>query len=68
MVQLSVPPPVLDTFTVCAAGFAPPAVPVNDRVAGATASTGVGGFTVSVTATVFGEPVAPVAVTVTVPV
>ena len=59
------PPPVFETFTVCAAGFAPPAVAVNDT-RGRTANTGVAGFTVSVTATVFGEPVAPAAVTVTV--
>ena len=58
-VQFNVPPPVFDTFTVCAAGLAPPAVAVNDRLAGATANTGDAGFTVSVTSTVFGEPVAP---------
>ena len=54
---LSVPPPVFDTFTVWAAGFAPPAVAVNERLAGA--SPPAAGFTVSVMATVFGEPVAP---------
>ncbi len=43
-------------------------MPVNDRVVGATVSTGVAGFTVSVTGIVLGEPLAPVAVTVTVPV
>ena len=48
-----------------AAGDAPPAVPLNDSVAGVTDSAGgVGGSTVNVTATVFGEPVAPAAVTV----
>ncbi len=67
-VQLRVPPPVFDTLTLCAAGFAPPAVAVKLRLAGVMARTGVAGFTVSVTATVFGEPLAPVAVTVTVPV
>jgi hypothetical protein len=41
---------------------------VNDNDAGDTANTGEAGFTVSVTATVFGDPVAPGAVTVTVPV
>ena len=40
-------------------------VALNDRLAGATASTGVAGFTVNVTSTVLGEPVAPAAVTVT---
>ena len=38
---------------------------MNDRLAGATANTGVAGFTVNVTSTVFGEPVAPAAVMVT---
>ena len=64
-VKLSEPPPLLLTLTVCAAGFAAPAVIVNDSVLGETASTGVAGLTVSVTGTVFGEPVAPAAVTVT---
>ena len=45
-VKLSEPPPLFVTFTVCAAGFAPPAVAVNDRLAGETASTGVGGIDV----------------------
>ena len=57
---------MFDTFTVWAAGLAAPAVPVNDRVVGATVRTGVAGFTVSVTGIVLGEPLAPVAVTVTV--
>ena len=67
-VKLSDPPPVFVTFTVCAAGFAPPWVALNARLVGATDSTGVAGFTVSVTATVFGEPEAPAALIVTVPV
>lgn len=32
-VQLSVPPPVFVMFTVCAAGFVPPAVELNVRLA-----------------------------------
>ena len=64
-VKLRLPPPEFVTFTVWAAGFVPPWVPLKVRLAGATASTGVAGFTVSVTSTVLGEPVAPAAVTVT---
>ena len=65
-VTSSVPPPVLVTATVLAAGLVPPAVAVKARVVGETDSAGgVGGLTVSVTVIVFGEPVAPVAVTVT---
>ena len=61
----SVPPPVLVTATVLAAGLVPPAVAVKASVVGETESAGgVGGLTVSVTVIVFGEPVAPVAVTV----
>ena len=56
------------TFTVCAAGLAPPWVALNARLVGATDNTGVAGFTVRDTATVFGEPDAPAAVMVTVPV
>ena len=56
------------TVGLTALGLAPPAVALNERVDGDTASTGLAGFTVSVTATVFGDPLAPVAVTVTVPV
>ena len=52
------------TLTVCAAGLAPPCVALNARLVGATESTGVAGFTVRDTATVFGEPEAPAAVTV----
>jgi hypothetical protein len=63
-VQLSVPPPEFETFTVWAAGLDAPAVPANDRLVGDTASTGVAGFTVSVTGIVLGDPEAPVAVTV----
>ena len=62
-VKLSEPPPEFVTFTVCAAGFAPPWVPLNARLVGATERAGPG-LTVSVTSTVFGEPEAPAAVTV----
>ena len=64
-VQSIDPPPVFETANVLAAGDAPPAVPLNDSVAGVTDSAGgVGGSTVNVTATVFGEPVAPADATV----
>src|SRR6185312_13919325 len=39
-VQLSVPPPALDTLSVLAAGLAPSCVPLNDRLAGLTARVG----------------------------
>jgi hypothetical protein len=61
-VQVIVPPPVLATVSVLAAGSAPPAVALNARLAGVTDNTGGGGSTVSVTATVFDEP-APAIVT-----
>src|SRR4051794_24647441 len=65
-VTSGVPPPVLVPATVLAAGLVPPAVAVKASVVGETESAGgVGGLTVSVTVIVFGEPVAPVAVTVT---
>ena len=64
-VKLSVPPPVLLTATSLEAGLAPPSGAVNVRLAGETASTGGGGSTVNVTGTVFGEPIAPGAPTVT---
>src|SRR3954463_12364592 len=65
-VTSSVPPPVLVTATVLAAGLVPPAAAVKASVVGETDSAGgVGGSTVKVTGIVFGEPVAPVAVTVT---
>ncbi len=54
--QLIVPPPVFVTSKLCADGFAPPWVAVNDMVVLDTASTGGAGFTVSATSTVFGEP------------
>src|SRR5690349_17993811 len=64
-VTSSVPPPVLLTATVLAAGLVPPAVPVKASVVGETdRAGGVGALTVSVTVIVFGEPVAPVAATV----
>ena len=56
---------MLVTSKLCADGFAPPWVAVNDMVVRDTASTGGAGFTVSATSTVLGEPVAPAAVTVT---
>src|SRR3954452_1184392 len=65
-VNVSVPDPLFVTLTVCVPGFAPPWAAENASVAGATASVG-GGVTVSVTGMVFGEPVAPEAVTVTLP-
>ena len=56
---------MLLTDTVLAAGSVPPTVAVNASVAGVTDSTGGGGgSTVSVTVTVFGEPVAPGAASV----
>ena len=56
---------MLVTATVLAAGLAPPTVAVKARLAGETDSAGGGGgSTVSVTGIVFGEPVAPAAVTV----
>ena len=39
-VQLMLPPPVLLTDSVLAAGFGPPAVPLNDRLVGLTDSDG----------------------------
>src|SRR5258708_2685950 len=64
-VQLIEPEPVFETLTVLAAGSVPPTVAVNASVAGVTDSTGGGGgSTVSVTVTVFGEPVAPAAASV----
>ena len=60
-----VPPPVLATASVLAAGFAPPCGAVNDRLDGVTDSAGVGGATVSVTGIAWGAP-APGAVMVTV--
>ena len=39
-VQFSVPPPALLTDSVLAAGLAPPAVALNDRLAGVTDSAG----------------------------
>src|SRR5256885_1055655 len=65
-VTSSVPPPLLVTATVLAAGLGAPAVAVKARLEGVTDSAGgVGGSTVRVTGMVFGEPVAPDAVTVT---
>jgi hypothetical protein len=52
-VKFNVPPPEFVTLTACAAGFAPPAVALNARLAGATESVGPG-LTTSVTSTVFG--------------
>jgi hypothetical protein len=59
------PPPVLLTDSVLAAGLEPPAVALNDRLDGVTESAGgTGASSVNVTGIVFGEPSAPVAVTV----
>src|SRR3954451_12875682 len=64
-VQLIEPEPVFETLTVLVAGLLPPTVAVNASVAGVTDNTGGGGgSTVSVTVTVFGEPVAPAAASV----
>ena len=65
-VKLSVPRPCSRRSPSARPG-SPHPVAVNAR-SWATDSTGVAGFTVRVTATVFGEPDAPAAVTVTVPV
>ena len=67
-VHTNVPPPLFDTETLCGAGFDPPAVPENDNAAVETFSAGAGAATVNVTAIDFGDPVAPLAVTVTAPV
>jgi hypothetical protein len=64
-VQSSEPPPVLETDSVLAAGFAPPWVAEKDSAEGDTDSAGgVGGSSVSVTVTVLGEPDAPAAASV----
>jgi hypothetical protein len=65
-VQFSEPPPVFETASVFAAGLGPPATAENESAAGDTDNAGgVGASSVSVTGIVFGEPVTPVAVTVT---
>ena len=65
-VQSSEPPPVFETASVLAAGLAPPWVAENDRRAGRpTARAASADRASSVTVTVFGEPVAPGAVSVT---
>jgi len=65
-VKFRVPVPVFVTFTDCDAGFAPPWIALNVRLAGETVSTGCGGAaTTKVTVTVAGEPCAPADVTVT---
>src|SRR3954469_22000384 len=65
----SEPLPALVTDAVCAAGLEAPCVAVNVRLAGVTESAGGGGTaTVSVTGIAAGDPVAPPAFTVTVPV
>src|SRR3954453_19478257 len=61
-VQLIEPDPVLLTDTGLGAGSVPPTVAVHPSVAGVTDRAGGGGGSpVSVTVTVFGEPVAPAA-------
>ncbi len=63
--QLSVPPPVLETPNVFAAGEAPPCTLLKASEAGDTdRAGGAGGSTVKVTPIVRGEPDAPVADTV----
>ena len=59
--NVSVPPPVLDTASVLAAGLVPPWTPLNDRAPGATSSTGGGDSTVSVTGIERGALSAPAA-------
>src|SRR5690242_7123637 len=66
-VQFSMPPPVLLTVAVCAAGLEPLVVAVNERPEVETVKTGGGAATVKVTAIVFGDPVASGAVTVMTP-
>jgi hypothetical protein len=66
-VQFNVPPPVLVMETVWFAGLLPPATPVNVREDGLRPMVGEAGATFSVTATVCGVLVAPVALIVTVP-
>ena len=55
-VHESVPPPVFEVANVLDAGLAPPATPVNARLAGLTPMTGVVDATVKVTGTVFVIP------------
>ena len=67
--QLKVPPPVLVMLTVWTEGFVPPCTPVKLRLVGLRPMVGGTGaaVTVKVTGTVCGVLVAPVAVTVIVP-
>ena len=60
--QFIVPPPLLDSVSVCAEGFVPPLCIVNDKVDGLTAMIG-GASTVKATCAVWGVFVAPAAVT-----
>src|SRR5262245_12911164 len=67
--KLSVPVPVLLMVSVCEAGFAPPSMPLNEKLAGLTPIVGAGaGSTVSVTGITTGVFVAPVPATMTDPV
>src|SRR5437868_887048 len=60
-VQLIVPPPVLATVSVLAAGLGPPAVPLNDRLVGLTERTGaVGGALLNATVAISHGVLAPV--------
>jgi hypothetical protein len=59
-------PPLFEIVIVCAGGE-DPTWPLITSAEGATASTAGGGVTTSVTGMVFGEFVAPAAVTVIVP-
>jgi hypothetical protein len=65
-VHAIVPPPVFDTVALCAAGLVPPAVPENESEAFDSVSAG-GAATLKDTLIVFGDPVAPGAVTVIAP-
>src|SRR5690349_7649681 len=64
----SVPPPRLATDTDCAAGSAPSATAENESAEVETSIAAGDSLTVNVTVTVFGDPLAPPAVTITCPV
>ena len=67
-VQAIVPDPAFDTFTLCAAGFDPPAVAETDTAVDDSVSTaGAGATTFRATLIVFGDAVAPAAVIVIAP-
>ena len=60
-VQFSVPPPVFETVSDCAAGLEPPCCALNVNEVGVTPMTGGAAVMVSVTLMVCGELLAPVA-------